>query len=166
MKTLPLPLLRSLLPALHEIRLAFARVGEVCPRGSARRCEGFNPLSYTELSSCDLPEQQTYQLTHSAAPVCRGNDPHAGFKASKLILPRVRGLNVAVRGQRGQKAPDLPALRRLPVLPYIQQRHRRSRDRERIYNSCSSALPVSDPEWALLSLYLYISQLGQREHES
>jgi len=125
------PLASVLLPALREMRLAFARVGEVRPRGSARRCEGFNPPSHAELSMRPSWTKKTDRLTHSSALAARGNDPHAGPQASQHILPRIRGLNVTE--SRGQQAPDLPALRRLPVPPmYPTKRRRRSRDREGI----------------------------------
>src|SRR6266536_915622 len=54
-ENLPLPLPAST-PCTPRDAPCLAMVGEVRPRGSARRCMGFNPPSHAELSPCDLPE--------------------------------------------------------------------------------------------------------------
>jgi hypothetical protein len=52
-----------------------------------------------------------------------------------------------------------------PSHPCIRQRRRRSRDRKRICNSCSSALPISDLEWASPFLHPGISSSDEGESQ-
>jgi len=101
--------------SLHFARCALSCEGWRSP--PARQCSTLHEIQPAIPCRAELMRpsctKKTDRLTHSSAPVCRRNDPHAGPKASKLILPRIRGLDVAE--SRGQKAPDLPALCRLPV---------------------------------------------------
>jgi hypothetical protein len=161
MKTFPLPPFpRSLLPCTSRDAPCLCQGWR---RPPARQCSTLHEIQPAIPCRAESMRpswtKKTDPLTHSSALAGRGNDPSCRLQGVRLILLGIRGLDVAE--SRGQQAPDLPALRRLPVPPmYPTKRRRRSRGREGICNSCSSALPLSDLEWAPLSLHPYISQLG------
>jgi hypothetical protein len=100
-------------PLCHSVgRAVFARVGEVRPRGSARRCKGFNATNPAIPCKAEprRPSSSEGQLPlgNSSVPTCGAKHPHEGPRRPAPPFKCARAGACSIRSQATLACPPIP----------------------------------------------------------